>query len=174
MAASLCRKVGAGILCCPPLVDCLVDSKTAKSLDEADLSDETKRILRQTVGEDSFVVITSLLSPDVFIEAKATAPMDEDVKTEIVDLGWKRTGEAYEDAWEKMKVNSVKKKISDEFTIEILAEDDMFTKYSLGERLLAKVFNSRIVFPLHDLDGSIDDEVCSRCLKEDCAVSSIP
>jgi hypothetical protein len=112
-------------------------------------------------------VITSLPSPPGIIEANATAPTAEDVKTETADLCWKRTGEAYEDAWEKVKVNSIKNKISDEFTIEILAEHDVFTEYSSSERIVSRVYNSRIVFPLHDLDGSIDDEVCSRFLKED-------
>jgi hypothetical protein len=150
-----------------PLVDYLVDGKLAKQLDEAELSDETKRIISETVGEDSFVVIASLQGPPDIIGANATAPTAEDVKTQNVDLCWKRTGEAYEDVWEKVKVRSVKKKISDEFTIEILAEHDVFTEYSSSERIVSRVYNSRIVFPLHDLDGSIDDEVCSRFLKED-------
>eukprot|EP00980_Cylindrotheca_fusiformis_P011991 scaffold2836_cov99-Cylindrotheca_fusiformis.AAC.6 len=166
MAASVLLKIGAGAFCCTPVVDFLVDKKTAKVLEEANLSDETKRILAQIVGEDSFVTIASLSNPPSIIKANESAPTDVDVKTEEVDLGWKKTGEGYAGAWKEVKVHSVKKRISEDFTLEILAEDDMFTKFSMEERIKARIYNSRIVFPLHDLVGSIDDKTAEGILEE--------
>ncbi|KAL3931647.1 MAG: hypothetical protein SGBAC_011210 [Bacillariaceae sp.] len=162
---SFLLKWGAGAVCIQSVVDTLVDMKTRESLDESDLTDDSKKLISQTVGEDSFNVIVALAGPADIISTNETAPTDAEVKTEEVDLGWKKTGENFDDPWTKVKkIPKVSKKISKEFTIEILAEDDLMTKLSLKERLVAKVYTSRIVFPLVDFDVSVDDETAERLL----------
>lgn len=162
---SFLLKWGAGAICLQSVVDTLVDMKTRESLEESDLTDDSKKLISQTVGEDSFNVIIALAGPADIISTNETAPTEAEVKTEEVDLGWEKTGENFNDPWTKVKkIPKISKKISNEFTIEILAEDDLMTELSLKERLVAKVYTSRIVFPLVDFDVSVDDETAERLL----------
>ncbi|CAJ1955964.1 unnamed protein product [Cylindrotheca closterium] len=165
---SFLLKWGAGAVCHQSVIDALVDMKTRESLDEeTELTDESKKILSQKVGEDSFVLILSLKGPAAIIESNENAPTDADVMTEEVDLGWKKIGDNFDDPWIKIPIiPKVTKKISKEFTIEILAEDDMMTKFSLKERIKAKVYTSRVIFPLTDLDVSIGDETAKVLLDD--------
>eukprot|EP00526_Cylindrotheca_closterium_P005634 CAMPEP_0113640780 /NCGR_PEP_ID=MMETSP0017_2-20120614/21405_1 /TAXON_ID=2856 /ORGANISM="Cylindrotheca closterium" /LENGTH=574 /DNA_ID=CAMNT_0000552083 /DNA_START=19 /DNA_END=1746 /DNA_ORIENTATION=- /assembly_acc=CAM_ASM_000147 len=164
---SFLLKWGAGAVCLQSVVDMLVDMKTKEALEESELTDETKTILSQKVGEDSFNVIMALKGPPAIVEANENAPGDDAVKTEAVDLGWEKTGENFDDPWTKVKhVSRVREKISKEFTIEILATDDMMTELTFQERIKAKIYTSRVVFPLVDFDTSVDDETAKRVLDD--------
>ena len=155
---------GAGNFCSQPVVDMLVDMKTKESLEESDLTEESKKILSQTVGEDSFCVVIALKAPAEIIEKNAVAPTDEDVKTEFVDLGWKKEGGQFEDPWTRVaRIPRVRKKISNQFTIEILVKDDLMSELSLKERVTAKVYNSKVIFPMIDFDRIVGDVELMHC-----------
>jgi len=160
-------KLGAGFVCLQFVVDMLVDRKTRESLDEAGLTDETKKILSQKVGEDSFCIIISLQVPPILTTANESPTTDADITTAEVDLGWTKTGDNFEDPWTKVeKIKSVKEKVSKEFTIEILTQDDFATDFTLEETIKFKVYSSRVVFPLDDFDAIVDDETAQRLMDD--------
>ena len=143
-------------LCSRP-VDRLVDNQISKLLDKAELSDESKQILRQTIGDqDSFVILLSLLGPASFIEQNENPPTDADIKSEQVDLGWEKNRKG---DWKQTRVPSIKMQVAPNFELVIPAEDDLLTKYTMTERIQAKAFNSKVVFPLKDVDVHLEEDV---------------
>ena len=63
---------------------------------DASLSSQSEKLLLEAADPLTLTVITVL--PNTFIEQNSNSPNDSDVKTPDVDLGWNKTGTAYDDA----------------------------------------------------------------------------
>jgi hypothetical protein len=144
--------------CC---VDCIVGNAL---LDNADIKDETKEILEKI--EDSTTIFAAVTTPAAFITAVQNHPTDVDVTTEETDLGWKKTGDGF-DEWEKDHVVSIKHKVSKHFSTSILGEDDNFGSYTCIEKLTGIAVRNRCLLPLEDSNIILkDDDLAERVLND--------
>ena len=137
------------------LVDCLVDYSAIDN--NSDLDAETKRWLHKI--KDS-VTIYAVQQADGFIESIQDPATDADVKTELINLGWKKTGEG---EWTKDRVMKISHNISPSFSTVILGEDDLFGKYTTLEKIVGVAMRNRLLLPLEDHDLVLgDDELAER------------
>ena len=88
-------------------VDCAVDNAAIDK--NEDLSEETKEWLKTI--KDSSTTVVAVLGVEEFIKGVENPPSDEDFKTDLIDLGWKKTGDGFED-WTENKVKKISHKIS--------------------------------------------------------------
>lgn len=138
------------------LVDCLVDFA---AIDASDLDPETKRWLHKI--KDS-TTIFAVKQADGFIKEVQDPPTDADVKTELINLGWKKTGEGF-DEWTKDRVMKISHNISPSFSTVILGQDDLFGRYTILEKIVGVATRNRLLLPLEDHDLVLgDDELAAR------------
>ena len=131
----------------PHIVDFFIENKV---LDNADLKPETKELLKK-IGDSSTTLAVVTLKDD------EDPPTEADIKTEEINLGWKRTGDAFDD-WEPAHVMKIKHDVSKTFSTVILGEDDLFGKYTFIEKLIGRALRNRILLPLEDSNLMVKDE----------------
>jgi len=147
----------ASCLSCNCCVDAVVD---AAVLDKADIKDETKKTLQRI--KDSITVFAVLTTPESFYESVQNPLTDADVKTEEIDLGWKKTGAGFDD-WKTDHVKQIDHTISPNFSTTILGADDLFGDYTCMEKLIGKALRNRCILPLEDSAEMLkDDELAER------------
>lgn len=143
--------------CC---IDCVVGGHL---LDQADLKAETKEVLRMIQG-DSTTISSILQAPSDFVKRVQNPPLDTDIKTEEIDLGWVKTGSTF-DSWRPGRVRQITHDVSRNFSTVILGEDDNFGKYTFMEKILGKAMRNRLFFPMEDSDVILkDDSLAERVL----------
>lgn len=118
---------------------------------DKDLTDDTKEILRQI--DDSVILRAAVVGPKEILKQNKKAPTHEDVKTELVDLGWKKNGTGWNN-WRPYDrfIKKMNHDISPLFSTTVLNRDDFFTSYTLKEKLIGCIGNSSRFFPLDDSD----------------------
>jgi len=136
-------------------MDCFIDRRIHKSIDDSDLKPETKEILKQL--DCSVIILAATKGPDKVIALLNNAqPEDTDVKTEDINLGWKKTGDGF-DEWTPTSVMKISHTISPNFSTVILGEDDMFTEYTIFEKLQGQAMRNTFLFGLDDSDIPMKD-----------------
>jgi len=74
---------------------------------------------------------------------------DSDIKTEDIDLGWKKAGAGFLD-WKKKTVKVTKHKISKFLSVDIISEDDTFGKLGFSTSIFFRILRCSCLFPLND------------------------
>jgi hypothetical protein len=137
---------------CGTVADCFVGTAVSRA---KGLTDKTKTLLNQT--DDSALIAAVLSVPQTLIDKNENPKTDADVRTELVDLGWKKTGDGFDD-WKKSRVRQMYHRFSKKFSTVILGEDDLFSKYTFLEKLTGSALRNRIIFSLDDTDYKVSDE----------------
>ena len=147
------------------LPNCIIDRTTRGRLNDSELKPATKTILKEI--NDSVIILGVLTSPDELIAQNEKPLVDTDIVTEKIDLGWIKTGDGF-DEWEPSNnVMQISHNISPNFSTVILGEDDMFSKYTCGEKLLGRVLRNRCLLPLDDSDIFLEgNEEAAALLKD--------
>ena len=105
--------------------------------------------------------------PKLLVEVNTTAPTHEFLDTEKFDLGWKKTGDGFDD-WEKDAAKVTTHKVSNELSIKMLREDDVFDKagplFDFGTKFVRK----SCLFPLDDKVVFFKSEKDAIACTEDC------
>ena len=144
------------------LIDCTADN----NVDSLDLTDETKELLLELKCSMSIIALTT--QPDSFIRKNKNPYLDTELTTEKIDLGWKKTGDGFAD-WEAdgNSVNQLTHNVSDNFSTDILGEDDVFSQYTWVEKIVGKATRNRFLLPLDDSGVMFeDDKQAARFLKD--------
>jgi hypothetical protein len=147
------------------VLKCVIDFVAKRLVDRTDgLSDVSKSVLKET--GDSVTILSSLTVPAKIIGKNDNAPTDDKVQTKEIDLGWKKKGNGFE-SWKKVRVKRVSYKVSKNFTIELLGEDDLFTKYTCSQKIATDFIRSRRFLPLDDTMIKFEsDEQATALLEE--------
>ena len=87
--------------------------------------------------------------PQLLVEVNKTAPTHEFLDTEKFDLGWKKRGAGFDD-WEKDAAKVTTRKVSNELSIKMLREDDVFDKAGPVFDFATKFVRKSCLFPLDD------------------------
>jgi len=150
------------MLCFSCFFDPVVDAIALKMLNgRDDLTEETKKLLGSF--EDAVVIITALVKPENTMEHNQKPPSDMQLKTHMVDMGWKKVGEEFHD-WkpDPSSCKPRKVKVSQKFSCVVLNTDDI-TGTSLTERVMNKAMNHELFFPVQDENFFFkDDEFAKR------------
>lgn len=111
-----------------------------------EIAPSTKEILLQF---DPFLVTASTVVPKLIIGANEKHPTNEDIVTEKIDLGWKKTGEGFDD-WKADPPKITTHEVSDTLHIKIIKEDDNFGEAGLLFNIVTKVVAGSFLFPFDD------------------------
>jgi len=147
--------------------DCIYNLRVKASvrgwLGKKGISSNTKNLLIK--GGDPLTITSVATQPDSFIKLNENPSSNEGVRTQDVDLGWKKTGRNYDDPWRKTDVKESEYQISPNFSTIILGEDDFFTKYTCIESFVGKAVRNRILYPMKDTAVYTDTDEILRDLK---------
>lgn len=139
-----CFCISASCCCLTP---CLVDCVAGNILDGKDsIKPENKKILGQ-LGSATKTIITAL--PEELMGRNKNPPTDDRVRTKDVDLGWKKTGNGFND-WKQSRTKKILHNVSPNLSVDILEEDDLFTKYTFIEKFTGRALRNKLLFPLED------------------------
>lgn len=73
----------------------------------------------------------------------------DDIKTETIDLGWKKKGRKFSD-WKKDPAKVTKMRMSDNRSISIITEDDTIGKFTPAAKFANAFIKDRFIFPFYD------------------------
>jgi hypothetical protein len=110
---------------CPSCVTC-PSIKTSLILNSyKDVTPRTKEVLKKM---DPLTLLALQALPPELVKKNLNPSTNVDVKTEEIDLGWKKNGPSF-DAWRRERdVRLVKKVVSSKFTTYKLDADDFYGK----------------------------------------------
>ncbi len=113
----------------------------------ADVTDkDTKKYLLQM---DPLTLISLQMVLESCNKINANPKKGTDIKTCETDLAWKKFGYGFSD-WKRVHVRKYKHQVTDDFSIQILGEDDNFGKYTCTESVIGKGTRSTKLFPMKD------------------------
>lgn len=92
---------------------------------------------------------------------------DEDVKTELVNLGWERTGSGFSD-WKQKKARERTMKLTKSLKIEIIRDDDFTDDRKISEDIFGWALRWQYIFPLDDKEDVFfaSNAEAETCLKD--------
>ncbi len=135
-----------------------------EKVDESNLKPETKDLLKQL--DCAVILKASLEGPSQIMKKNEVAPSDSSVKTEEINLGWKKTGPGF-DEWKPDTVMKIKHSVSENFSTTLLGTDENFGDYTLAEKLTGKASRSSMLFPLDDSGIPVKDDDEAKALLAD-------
>lgn len=113
-----------------------------------EVNTETKKLLKKM---DPFTALLMSTGPASIIK-EGKAPYDNgDIKTELINLGWSKTGPGFGD-WVKKNVKVSTKKISDKKSIKTITEDDILGPVDTTDVITNWALRQRWIFSLSDKD----------------------
>lgn len=163
-----------GTLCkTPSIVEDTLIHKLVKKEGKGRLSKETEKLLLML---DHFTVQLAFKIPQditaLSINKKAQFKKrdDDDIETSECDLGWTKNGDGFDDWTPIVGFKTIDEKVSKNFTVTTLDEDDFFQKREgSGLEFLKKIIFKlyQMAFPLCDcIVKSPSDEVAAQLLKD--------
>ena len=105
------------------------------------LSEDGKKTLERL---DAYTAVITSVIPGVVISREPVS--DEAIKTEDINLGWEKTGKDFAD-WKKGHPQLDINKYTENFTVEILREDDITGEANVK---MNNILRNGIVLPLDD------------------------
>ena len=149
--------------CCLNCVTCPGLKKSVVLATYNDITPETRAILRKM---DALTLTALKILPPDLIKKNLNPWTNEDIKTEDVDLGWRKNGEGFDD-WRKVHVTQIKKRVSPRLSTYVLKEDDFFGKYTCIDSAINKGMSSSCLLPMIDQTTFFDSpEQADRVVKD--------
>lgn len=131
---------------CPICVTCPGLKKSIILATYNDITPETRSVLRQM--DPLTLAALKVLPPDL-IKKNLDPWTNEDIETEHIDLGWKKTGPGFAD-WKKVHTTRIPKRVSPKFSTCVLTEDEFFGKYTCIDSVINKGMSSTCLLPMID------------------------
>jgi len=128
------------------------------------LSSRTRAILKQM---DPLTLVALKILPPSLVIANENAYTNDDIATEDIDLGWRKTGRGFDEWSKKTNTQLVKHQVSPKFTTFVLKEDDFFGKYTCMDSLTNKGMSSTFLFPMQDRTVTIESEEVAKQVARD-------
>lgn len=110
---------------------------------------EDRKTRKYLLEMDALTISSTKVMVDQVKENNANPKQGKDIECAETDLAWKKTGTGFGD-WKRVFVKKITHQISDEFSIDILGEDDNFGKYTCTDSLMGKGIRSTLLFPMRD------------------------
>jgi len=107
-------------------------------------------VSRETFNKlDMYTKFLMKPAADGILRDKENPYAHTDIKTEDIDLGWKKVGAGFLD-WKKKRVKVKKYRISKFLSVDIVSEDDIHGKMKMFVSLSQRILRFRCLFPLND------------------------